>query len=205
MELSTATLAQIAQDIRSRDNNVRMDLWAIAEGLAFAKDLCEEQDKSWGEWLTEDVGYSLPQANEYVKVYKSLAASGSRLVENGSSFNELKLLAKPNLPEGVRTRLVKKQLTSNRLPMSELKEKVAAALPPRVALQPPATPVFADRLATALKRKVSGFYLFDLAPTSNRETREIIVRYWSQKYHPDKTGGDSAAFNMITELKGELL
>lgn len=205
LNLNRASLEEMALYIQSLDQSNAINCWHIAETLSQAKDVCDEDGTRWADYVEEEVGYSVRQADDYVRVERCLSATGAELSEKGCSFNTLKALSAEKLPKAERRKLLdrlRKKSKITQADCSKIQADVKAALPePKATIAQIAgdidLPVFSERLAKCVRdENIGGTYLFALRDDCNIEDIKTVAKIYKQKYHPDK-GGTSEEFDAI--------
>jgi hypothetical protein len=193
-----------ADNVKRLTQAAKFDVWLVCVGLAEAKDACEEEGELWSEF-TESVDWKLDTADGYVRIAKELPVRGRVLSEKGCSFSTLQALAARDLPKAVQKRLIDKMVKKEYIDRkygAAIQAEVRAALPSTKLVAVKAVIVrrdaFAERLEYADKFDVSAEWLFDLPTDYCPETASLVVKYWKQKYHPDR-GGSKYMFALLTE------
>jgi hypothetical protein len=207
-------LGSINKLIEKDQKRIEKKQWRISELLWAAKDMFAS-DKDFKSWVASKTGYTLPIAIRYIDTYDRFkdnqTVARDQASENPIPFTKLEELSSKKVKARTIDNVVKKLQSKKPPTREEVRKIVREAQPdyvkpedrPVLAVRhlPPMRGTMEERLKTARKAvgkfDISAWVILDLAPESNVETAKLVAKFWKQKYHPDREGGDLEAFQII--------
>lgn len=203
---TSPALDNLATSLNTLYNQMEKCYVTICEKMGAAREYFEDDDEFWG-WVDDYTDFKRRTANEYLQVQRNVLErrSADETVKS-IPFNVLRELSRANLPKSTQNKVIKDftkaaQKDTKKPTLEDVKVDVRKALgkPPKKVVALLRKKTFAERLAYADGTDVSAWWLFDLPENYCPETASILVKYWKQKYHPDRDDGDAYLFTLLTE------
>lgn len=210
---NSVSLPKLATELNNLFTQMETCYVSVCTKMGEAREEFEDDEDFW-DWVEDYTPFKRAMSLEYLQVHKNvLSGRGQSSIPNAIPFKVLRVLSKTNIPKTVQNKVLrdfeKHQLNPEKFEkpkLEDIKRVVNESLGKTPVKKVPAIvrkESFSSRLDYADKFDVSALWLFDLPQDYCPETASIVVKYWKQKYHPDK-GGNKYHFALLSEKANEL-
>ena len=209
------SLTAIADEINAIYSNVENEHMRTALLLAQARSKFELDSKGkqlsdakinsgFIKWAEGNTPYKQRAVYTYLAV-ESKIATVAKTVEKAVPFSVLRELSSPKVDKKTVDTVLRKFGNKVKPTTAEVNKIIKDAAPAVEKKADRVIPDFAIRSIRKGEFVAKEAFLLNVTKESTAETIRILARYWKQKYHPDKDGGDADIFDRIVKAEKTLL
>ena len=205
-KIDEMSLTAIATEINTLYDTVENAYMRTAALLAEAKAQFETPTE-FLKWATNHTSFVPRTVQAYIAVNERFKNdTGVAQAKNPIPFKTLRAMSSESVSNKTVRQVVSMHNAKTKAPpTTEEVQRIINKASPKIVPVESVNPDFATRSIRKGEFTAMPSYLLDVTSKASSETIRVLAKYWKQKYHPDKDGGDADIFDRIVKAEASLL